>query len=278
MSPTFTHDDLADLAAILIEAAASEILPRFRHLDAGDVTTKSGPQDLVTVADRAAERRIARAVAERFPDALFVGEESCAEDPRLLDRLADARFAIVVDPIDGTFNFASGLPLFGVMAAVVVDGETVAGVILDPICGDWAGAVKGEGARLVFPDGRPDRPLAVAAPADLADMHGPISWPYLPAGEREAVCARLPRLWGAYSYRCAAHEYRLLATGAAHVALYGKLMPWDHLAGALIHAEAGGFSAKLDGSPYRPSDLEGGLLLAPDEPTWRRLRAALFEG
>jgi len=272
----FARSDLADLAAILAEAADREILPHFRRLADDDVSTKSGPLDFVTVADRAAERRIAERLADRFPAALVVGEEGCAADPTLLDRLASAERAIVVDPIDGTFNFASGLPLFGVMAAVVVDGRTVAGVIHDPMGADHLCAIAGEGAWIVGRDGGPGRAVRVAAPAPLAEMHGAVSWAWLASPERERVAARQARLAMAYCFRCAAHEYRLIATGAAHLALFGKLMPWDHLAGALIHAEAGGFSARLDGTPYRPHHRDGGLLLAPDEASWHALREALL--
>jgi fructose-1,6-bisphosphatase/inositol monophosphatase family enzyme len=276
MPTAFSAADLADLLAILIAAADAEILPRFQCLGDDDVGTKSGPMDLVTVADRAAEKRIAAAVAKRFPDAAFVGEETVAEDPSCLDLLASADLAVVVDPIDGTFNFASGLPLFGVMAAVVAGGETVAGVILDPIGGGHMTAMKGEGAHLGFRDGRPSRRLRVAAAEAVGDMHGCVSWSYMPGSLRETVATRMARLAATYNYRCAAHEYRLAATGACHLLAYGKLMPWDHLAGALIHAEAGGYSAKFDGSPYRPTDLTGGLLLAPDEASWQAVHAAVF--
>jgi len=275
MSP-FSPTDLADLLAILEAAADAEILPRFGRLDAAEVSTKSGPMDLVTVADRAAEAFIAARVADRFPHAVFVGEEQVAADPASLDRLRDADLAVVVDPIDGTFNFASGLPLFGVMAAVVAGGETVAGIILDPIAGTRLTAIAGAGAFLGHRDGRPAHPVRVAAPVPLAEMHGCLSWSYLPEGPRERVAARMPRLAAGYCYRCAAHEYRLAATGACHLLLFGKLMPWDHLAGCLIHREAGGFSAKLDGSPYRPTDTGGGLLLAPDAASWHAAHAALL--
>ena len=86
----------------------------------------------------------------------------------------------------------------------------------------------------------------------------------------------MTRLAAAYTYRCSAHEYRLVASGACHILVHGKLMPWDHLAGVLIHAEAGGYSAKLDGTPYRPTDRDGGLLLAPDAASWHAVREALF--
>ena len=79
----------------------------------------------MTEADVNAERVITKALKARYPDALVVGEEAHAEDPSILPKLGDADLAFVIDPVDGTINFASGLPLFGVMLAVVVKGETV---------------------------------------------------------------------------------------------------------------------------------------------------------
>ena len=113
---TFGTADLADLAAILREAAKAEIMPRFRRLGAKGVRQKTGPLDVVTEADEAAERTIGAALARRFPAAVVVGEEATSADPSRLDLLALADLAFVVDPIDGTANFAAGLPLFGVMA------------------------------------------------------------------------------------------------------------------------------------------------------------------
>ena len=125
--------DIAAIANILQEAAALEIMPRFRNLGAGDVRMKTEAIDLVTEADEAAERLIKARLAEVAPEVLFIGEESAAADPALLAHLAGAELAVVVDPIDGTFNYAAGMPLFGVMAAVVAGGETIAGNIYDPM-------------------------------------------------------------------------------------------------------------------------------------------------
>ena len=111
--------DVEALARLLQDAARAEILPRFRNLGEGDIRSKSEASDLVTEADEAGERMIRAGVAVLAPDALFVGEESVAADPALLARLAGAERAVVVDPVDGTFNFASGIGAFGVMAAVV---------------------------------------------------------------------------------------------------------------------------------------------------------------
>src|SRR5690606_17332907 len=118
--------DMTKLAEVLRRAGKEEILPRFRRLASGDIYSKSEPTDLVTEADLAAERLIKSEMENIAPGALFIGEESVAADPHLLLELADAELAVVIDPVDGTFNFASGIPAFGVMASVVYRGETIA--------------------------------------------------------------------------------------------------------------------------------------------------------
>ncbi|HWT09899.1 MAG TPA: inositol monophosphatase family protein, partial [Roseomonas sp.] len=179
----------ADVAALLRDAARAEILPRFRRLAQGAVRTKSGPLDLVTDADEAAERVIEAGLARLFPGCVVVGEEAAAADPSVMDRLADADLAFVVDPVDGTANFAAGLPLFATMAAAVVKGEVVGAWIHDPLGDDTAIALRGEGAWIADPEGRPMADLRVAAPAPLERMVGAISWGFLPPPLRGQVTA-----------------------------------------------------------------------------------------
>ncbi|HKM63714.1 MAG TPA: inositol monophosphatase family protein [Acidisphaera sp.] len=270
-----TEDDVAALAAILADAGRREIMPRFRALGPGDIRTKSGPTDFVTVADEAAERAIAAALLRRYPGALIVGEEAAAADPSLLPLRGDAALAFVVDPIDGTFNYQAGLPLFGSMVAAIEHGEITAAAIHDPVIGDTACALAGQGAWLDGPSGR--RMLRVAASVPVERMAGMASWMYLHEPERTRVVAGLAHVSAAWSYRCAAHEYRTAAGGHCHFLLYNKLMPWDHAPGWLLHREAGGYAARFDGSPYTASVTSGGLICTPDEESWRALRAVLLD-
>jgi fructose-1,6-bisphosphatase/inositol monophosphatase family enzyme len=272
---TFTHRDLATLADLLREAAQAEVMPRFRRLDPGSVRAKSGPLDLVTIADEAAERMIAAGLHRAFPGCVVIGEEAASADPSLIDALGTAELAFVVDPIDGTSNYAAGIPLFGVMAAAVMRGAVVGAAILDPVCDDMALALRGEGAWTEAGDGRTSV-LRVAAPAPVAAMTGHISWRYLPEGERSAVCANLPRLAGAWDFRCAAHQYRMVAAGSTHVLMFNRLLPWDHAPGWLLHREAGGYAARLDETPYLPIHNAGGIICAPDKASWHAVRAALL--
>ncbi|MGV8854026.1 MAG: inositol monophosphatase family protein [Devosia sp.] len=264
-----------ELATILRDAARAEALPRFRRLDASMVHTKTSAIDLVTEADVATEEVIKTRIAQWMPQALFVGEESVAADPALLEALADADLAVVVDPIDGTANYAAGLPLFATMAALVSKGETIAGIIYDPMGDDWVMAEKGAGAWLRRPNGEAVR-LHVAEKLPMAEMVGTASVAFMPEASRGKVLSNFTKVRMVANYRVAGHEYRTFASGHTQFVCFNKLMPWDHLAGVLISQEAGAYAARLDGSPYLPSHVDGGLLVAIDRDSWDELRREVF--
>jgi len=271
--PFNTHD-LSALAATLRDAARTEILPRFRRMSPGAVREKSGPFDLVTDADEAAEAHITSALEKMFPGVLVVGEEAAASDGTLIARLGSAPFAIALDPIDGTANFVAGLPLFGVMLAATVHGRTEAAVILDPITNSFSATIRGGGSHEHEADGTRTRLRAAAAvPPD--EMTGMISWRFMAPAQQRSVLASLPRFAQTWDHRCAAHEYRALIAGHAHFVVFNRLMPWDHLAGVLLHQEAGGYAAKFDGTAYRPGDTTGGLICTADTRSWLEIRAAI---
>ena len=253
--------DADKVARLLAEIAAEEVMPYFERLGRDDIREKK-PGDLVTIADVATERRLTPLLRDLLPGSLVVGEEAVAADPGVLGALAGDTPVWLLDPIDGTANFATGKPIFAVMAALVCGGETVMGWIHDPVLQRTASAVRGEGA---WRDGE----RLHVAPA---------------TGSRRLGNRRLMRRLGergdlldeAFEYRCAGYEYTLLASGGAQCALYNRLHPWDHAPGHLLHREAGGYSARLDGTPYLPRDATPGLLLAPDEASWKTLREALI--
>ncbi len=272
---TFDDSAIDWLTDLLADAAKAEIMPRFRRLGGGDIRQKTSAADLVTEADVNAERLITARLRERYPQAMVIGEEACSDNPALLQGLGEANLAFVIDPVDGTFNFASGVPLFGVMLAVVVAGETVAGIIHDPVGKDWLIGARGAGSHIRHAHGLVEK-VHVAAPAPMSQMTGSVSWQYLNEPERSKLARNQTKSLSQFAYRCAAHEYRLLASGHAHFVVYNKLMPWDHLAGVLIHQEAGGHAARVDGSAYLPSHVDGGLLVAPDRQSWSELRHELW--
>jgi fructose-1,6-bisphosphatase/inositol monophosphatase family enzyme len=267
--------DILKLAELLRETAHAEIVPRFRRLDASMVREKTEAIDLVTEADEESERVITAAIHRMWPDAFVVGEEAVSADASVLDRSIGANVAIFLDPVDGTSNFAAGVPLFAVMAGVVVKGETVAGIIYDPMGDDWVLAEKGSGAWLRRPDGSTVRQqFAPALPLD--QMTGMASPFYLPPEQRAGVLTNLAKVRVSSSFRCAGQEYRMAAGGHLNYLFYNKLMPWDHVPGTLICAEAGGYVARLDGRPYKAEHRGGGLLVASDQDSWETLRREVF--
>lgn len=260
---------IASVAELLREAAARAILPRFRALADGDVEEKT-PGELVTIADREAETLIARGLSLLRPDARIVGEEACAANPSILDRL-DEGSVWLIDPLDGTGNFVAGETPFAVMVALLVSGETVAAWMLDPVTDRLAAAESGGGAymdeaRIRTSDGSP-------GPSHLRGMVGR----FMPSDVRDAVMARAAGLSDlSPTTRCAGADYPIVATGERNFALFWRTLPWDHAAGALFLGEAGGKVARPDGSAYRPGSTGSGLLVAQNEDVWRDAHAALL--
>lgn len=270
------QNDVSNVIALLRHVSKTEILPRFKKLGAGDVRLKSGPLDPVTVADEAAEKALKIGFNQLFPNDDVMGEEAVSAGTSGLERLNEPGRVWILDPIDGTANFASELPLIGVMAALVEADEILASFIYDPFGDDCAVALRGQGAWMIAADGT-SRPLKVAPPVPVNEMiAGAISWRFMPEPQRSHVVRQLVKLASVTDYRCAAHQYRLLADGHCHATMYQRLMPWDHAAGVLLHREAGGYARQFDGTPYRPSVTGGGLLLAPDETSWKALAAVLL--
>lgn len=257
---------------IMREVAAREIMPRFQRLKTSDIAEKRNASDLVTTADLEAERHLTAALTALEPDAVVVGEESTEGNAALLSLLGGEKPVWVIDPVDGTLNYARGRACFAVIVAFCVKGNTLGGWILDPVSNEVVHAIAGQGAWLTDPGGR--QQLRVAVRRDVGDMMGS-------AGRRLArlVTARqtvslsggLPKM---VKYGCTGREYMDLARGTLDFAHYVRLKPWDHAAGVLIHAEAGGVS-RLMGSrtPYRPRPqiMEETILLAPDEASWEQL-------
>ena len=262
--------DADRVAAIMAEVAAEAILPRFGKLAKGDIRPKGERGDFATVAVLEAERLLTRRLSELLPGSLVVGEEASDARPELLAAIAGAAPVWVIDPLDGTHNFAQGIAHFAVIVALASLGETRAAWIHDPNAGRTLWAERGGGA---WEEGRRLR----AAPAvPLGEMRGAI---FTKAG-RPGVSPRLEearsRFAATINRRSAGHVYLELARAECHFALFSRLFPWDHAAGVLIHKEAGGYGACWDKTPYRPTLLKGGLLLAPDEGSWQALAALLL--
>lgn len=267
--------DPAAVGRILREVAAAVILPRFRNLVAGDVSHKRHPRDLVTIADIEAERELEQRLAALVPGCAFVGEEAAEGRPEVLAALAGRQPVWLLDPVDGTGNFAHGSVCFAVIVGLCAGGETLAGYILDPLGDRLLWAMTERGAWLETAQGATR--VHVARDRPLGAMTGSLA---RRTGERlQATLAEQGEAApSATRYGSVGREYMDLATGTLDFASYARLKPWDHAAGVLIHREAGGFSAlRSHGAPYRPAPfiVEDTLLLAPDAASWRRLHGLL---
>jgi fructose-1,6-bisphosphatase/inositol monophosphatase family enzyme len=247
------------------------VLPRFRHLSAGEIHEKS-PGDVVTIADQESERALTAGLTRLLPGSEVVGEEAVAADPGVLRRVGDRGAVWIVDPVDGTNNFAAGKTPFAVMVALLHEGEPAASWILDVVADRMAVAEAGSGAYIegVRVKTRTDDPGAAA-------MSGTLARQYFPADLR----AQVNKNAGAFAsvtngHHCAGYEYPSVATDEQQFAMFWRILPWDHVPGALFVSEAGGTIRHLDGEPYRPVDSERGLLIAPNDDMWHTVHRTLF--
>ncbi|SHK88286.1 fructose-1,6-bisphosphatase [Roseovarius marisflavi] len=271
LSSPMTPAQQAALINLVRRAARAEIMPRFRNLAQGDITTKSGPHDLVTEADHQAEAMIARGLQRMFPHALIIGEEAVAAKPSLREDVSAAELAIIIDPVDGTWNFAHGLPLFGVIIAVTRFGRPVLGLLYDPVADDWIIADEATPTRLGAALGA-ERPAKVSSGGELSDLQGYMHFSLMTQDQQELLAPLLPGLARVTALRCSCHEYRVLAQGAVDFVMSGMLNPWDHAAGVMACQQAGGIAMMLDGRAYNTEISDGVLLCAANQDTWTRLR------
>lgn len=262
---------LDQVSELIREVATTIVLPRFRHLASDEIVQKA-PGDLVTVADKESELALTRGLTALLPGSTVVGEEAVAADPRVLERVGDAGAVWIVDPVDGTNNFASGKTPFAVMVALLHDGEPAASWILDVVGDNLTVAERGSGA---YRDGvrvktRTDDPGTAA-------LGGAVASKYLPEHLRSVAVAHTSAFREVTNGRhCAGWEYPAVALDEQQFALFWRILPWDHVPGSLIIREAGGTVLHLDGTPYRPTDSERGLLVAANEDIWRTVRDTLF--
>lgn len=266
---------LDEVNALLHSVAQTEILPRFGRLTSKEVSKKSADNDLVTAADLATEAALTQGLHQLAPEAVIIGEEAVFTRPDLLDAIDQAELAFIIDPIDGTWNFAHGMPLFGSIIAATMKGETFAAWIHYPLIGETLVAERGAGAFRLDASGS-SSPCRVTTRNKLDKMTGFLALPTFDQHDRALIAEQLPRFGNVTSYFCSAYEYRMLVTGANDFGLNGLMMPWDHAAGQLLHQEAGGYSALCDNTPYRPGLSKGPLLLSQCSESWLDVRNTLL--
>lgn len=247
--------DTAAVLELMKETAEEVITPRFKLLEEGQIETKSGKEDFVTIADREAEERITARLQAANPDAVVVGEEAVFANPKLRDLLPNADHAFIIDPIDGTRNFVRGKDEHGVIVAETRGGVTTRGWIWQPQTGHAYVAERGAGLRMndeVVAPNRPDRLPLGASSKDSVQGYtadGKIS----PVVRTQFACC---------------FDYPALLRGDIDFLYYTSLHPWDHLAGSLMVTENGGVSRTMDGLAYTVMSRSRGLLVANDVLVW----------
>ena len=256
------------VAALMRDAALRAILPRWQTLTADQIDDKAA-DDVVTIADKEAELILAEGLAKILPEATIVGEEAAFADPALLDRLGDT-LCWIVDPLDGTNNFARGAPPFGVMVALAEAGETIAGWIYDPLSHRLIHAHRGGGAWL-------GEERVAARSTGANPPIAAISLVFMDQAKREAMKQHIaPHYTLVDIPRCAAEQYPRLVLGVNDCSIFERTLAWDHAAGVLFVNEAGGMAARPDGRPYRVDEAHlPGLIGAASPALWHGLAERL---
>jgi fructose-1,6-bisphosphatase/inositol monophosphatase family enzyme len=263
---------LEQLGSMLRDVALTEIAPRFRQLAPTDVIGKPSaddPHDIVTLADRAAEAALTARLPELWPGSVVVGEEAVAADPLILERISGKAPVWLVDPLDGTRNFAAGRTPFGTMVALVESGTLLAsGIYLTE--GDQAFlAERGAGTYLngvrIRSERRAAEPLAGTAYTRFMREEEALE-----LERRTLQHTRIP------GETCAAHEYGEVVQSRKDYVVYYRLFPWDHAPGALLVSEAGGVARHPQGSDYSVFERFGPILVSPTPAIWERSRRELF--
>ena len=226
---------LLKLESVIAELAEKEIISRFNQI--GHSVKEDG--SLVTEADMAMQQSITEFLQKEWPQYSLLGEEMTAQQQQdLLDQNNNGLW--ILDPLDGTRNFASGVPVFSVSIALLVENEVVLGLIYDPLRKECFAAIKAQGAwlngQLLKTDCGEKNINQCIAQVDLKRLssklavHLALTHPY--ASQRNFGSGALDWCW--------------VAAGRAQLYVHGGQKLWDYAAGQLILAEAGGCAITLE--------------------------------
>lgn len=241
------------VAALMRDTAEKTLLKHYQRLASDEITNKAA-DDVVTIADTESEIMLAEGLSKILPEAAIVGEEAAHADPAIFDRLSN-KLCWIIDPLDGTNNYAAGKPPFGILLALAEKGETVAGWIYDPLSGRLCTAHRGQGAWL-------NGERLTARTSGAAKPIAAISVVFVDKSKRAALMEHIAPHYALVDIpRCAAEQYPRIALGQNDVSLFERTYAWDHAAGVLFLNEAGGKAARPDGAPYRvDTHLDPGLI------------------
>lgn len=255
-----TEIDQQWVGKLLRTSAERFILPRFHAV----VSSRKPDGSIVTSADIDSQNFMTDRLAARYPDIPLLGEEMSREQQQALLQHSDALWCL--DPLDGTSNFAAGVPIFGVSLALLQHGHAVMGWVYDPVRGELFSAVQGQGAKV---DGT--RLQIRTAPA-LKNCVGVVDYKRLTRNLALRIIDERP-FHSQRNFGASVLEWCWLASGRYHFYLHGAQQLWDRAAGALILREAGGQVSQFNGDALDENDLQPRSILATLDPNlyaiWR---------
>ncbi len=265
---SYQFDDLLALQQIIRDASDSSLRVYFAQSTADYKSDGS----IVTEADLAMQESLTEALAQRYPSVLMLGEEISVDEQVMVMQSGDDYWCL--DPVDGTTNFHSTMPLFSVSLGLVSNGEIVLGVVYDPVRNEFFAALKGQG--LWVNGKRTQRP---PQPATLEECIAFVDFKRLGHHTSISLAMETPYKSQRNIGTCAL-EWAWLAAGRANLLLHGRESLWDYSAGTLLNQEAGGSSATFDGEPIFRETLEPRSVIAASSPQlfglWsERIRASL---
>ncbi len=242
---------LADRLAV-VQAVLPKIEARLRELQSGDqgIQTKTNDMDLVTRADLESEALLKAAISEKFPEDAILAEESGRSEG--VGTAADFLWAL--DPVDGTINYAHGLPLYSVSIGILWKNQPAAGLVSLPALGNRYRAIRGQGAT------RDEQTIRVSDTSEISQALLVTGFPYnrhqmlptLLAGVETA----LKSVRGIRRTGSAAIDLCWLAEGRFDCYYEFNLNPWDTCAGTVILEEAGGAISQFRGEAYAQGDYQ----------------------
>ena len=249
---------LNELSALVREVAARELMPRFTSQQFDQQTKRDG--SVVTEADSAAQNYLASSLRTRWPEIAFLGEEMKADEQQ---RMLQNNAVWCLDPLDGTSNFASGIPFFGVSLALIENQKQTAGLIYDPVRDECFTAIQSEGCWLngvALSTTKMHVDLLelkqMIAVVDLKRLRGPVL---------ASLVAEHP-FRSQRNFGSCALEWCWLAAGRFQLYIHGGQKLWDYAAGSLLLQEAGGVSTTITGEDVFSANLEPRPVVAAFNP------------
>lgn len=246
--------DRSLIERLIINVANEEILPRF--CTTGYEIKQDG--SLLTEADLATDQRIHQALKAQWPEIAFLSEEMPSAEQE--EKVATAKHLWCLDPVDGTSNFAAGIPLFAISLALFNNGEVVMAFTYDPIRKEMFSAEKGKGAWL-----NGERLYCQPSGFKLEDAIAIVDLKRLSKPLAQRILFNPPYKSQRNLGSCVL-EWAWMAANRGHLYLHGGMKLWDLAAGTLLVSEAGGHASTLEGETvFRPSMKPRSVIISPDK-------------